>query len=137
MLSLKEIKSNAIAFSKEWEDASRENAESQSFYNDFFKIFGIARKRVATFESFAKKLDGGTGRIDVFWKGTLLIEQKSAGGSLEKAKQQALDYTISMSPEEMPRYIMVCDFQQFELYDLETEIDGEAVTIFGKPLGAC
>ncbi len=134
MLSLNEIKRNAINFSKDWENASRENAESQSFYNDFFQIFGISRRRVATFETFAKKLDGGTniktGRIDVFWKGTLLIEQKSAGGNLEKAKAQALDYTIQMSAEEMPRYILVSDFQQFELYDLETEIADEAVVVF-------
>ncbi|MCH9844906.1 MAG: N-6 DNA methylase [Alphaproteobacteria bacterium] len=134
MLSLNEIKSNAIAFAKDWETASRENAESQSFYNDFFQIFGISRRRVATFETFAKKLDDGTniktGRIDVFWKGMLLIEQKSAGGNLEKAKAQALDYTIHMDDAEMPRYILVSDFQQFELYDLETEIADEAVVVF-------
>ncbi len=130
MLSLNEIKSRAIAFSKEWENAARENAETQSFYNDFFEIFGIERKRVATFEAFAKKLDGRQGRIDVFWKGILLIEQKSAGGNLATARKQALEYTVNMKPEEIPRYIMVCDFQQFELYDLETEFAEEAVAIF-------
>ena len=36
-LSWNEIKSRAITFSKEWESEERENAESQSFWNEFFK----------------------------------------------------------------------------------------------------
>ena len=46
-LSWNEIKSRAIAFSKKWEGETSERAESQSFWNDFFAIFGIDRKRVA------------------------------------------------------------------------------------------
>ncbi len=54
-LSWNEIKTRAIAFSKEWERERREHAESQSFWNDFFHIFGISRKRVASFEEPLKK----------------------------------------------------------------------------------
>ncbi len=50
-LSWNEIKNRAINFSKEWE-----SAESQSFWNEFFNIFGISRKRVASFEEPVKKL---------------------------------------------------------------------------------
>ena len=96
----------------------------------FLRFLASARKRVATFEAFAKKLDGGSGRIDVFWRGILLIEQKSAGGDLEKARAQAIGYTANMTEDEFPRYILLCDFQQFELYDLETEFADEAVAIF-------
>ena len=129
-LSWNEIRRRATAFSQTWQDASRESSESQSFYNDFFEIFGIERRKVATFEAFAKKLDGGSGRIDVFWRRILLIEHKSAGGDLEKARAQALGYTANMTEDEFPRYILLCDFQQFELYDLETEFADEAVAIF-------
>ena len=41
-LSWNEMKNRAIAFQKEWEVATSENAESQSFWNDFFNIFGIS-----------------------------------------------------------------------------------------------
>lgn len=55
-LSWNEIKNRAINFSKEWESEAREHAESQSFWNEFFNIFGISRKRVASFEEPVKKL---------------------------------------------------------------------------------
>jgi hypothetical protein len=55
-LGWNEIRSRAIVFTKEWEHESRENAESQSFWNDFFDVFGAPRGRVATFEKPVKKL---------------------------------------------------------------------------------
>src|ERR1700683_347034 len=39
-----------------------------------------------------KKLDGKHGFIDLFWKGVLLVEQRSAGGNLTKAQERPLDY---------------------------------------------
>lgn len=35
-LSWNEIRNRALAFSQEYKNATRENAESQSFYNGFF-----------------------------------------------------------------------------------------------------
>jgi hypothetical protein len=49
----------------------------------------------------------------------LLVEQKSAGRDLTRAKQQALDYFPGLKEHELPRYVLVSDFQNFELYDLE------------------
>ena len=49
----------------------------------------------------------------------LLVEQKSAGRDLAKAKQQALDYFPGLKEAELPRYILVSDFQTFELHDLD------------------
>jgi hypothetical protein len=92
-LSWNEIRDRAIAFSKEWEGEESERAEAQSFWNDFFEVFGIHRRRVAIFEkqvdlSKAKrKLKSG--RIDAFWKGVLLVEHKSAGADLDRAFGQA------------------------------------------------
>jgi type I restriction-modification system DNA methylase subunit len=119
-LSWNEIRSRAVEFSQEYKDVTRENAETQSFYNEFFNVFGISRRRVASFEEPVKKLGTKRGRIDLFWKGTLLVEQKSGGRDLEAAYGQALDYFPNLKEEELPRYILVSDFQRFELYDLET-----------------
>jgi hypothetical protein len=124
-LSWNEIKSRAISFSKEWEDESKEHAESQSFWNDFFNIFGISRKRVASFEEPVKKLGDKRGRIDLFWKGMLLVEHKSKGKDLDKAYTQALDYFPGLKEVQLPKYILVSDFEIFRLYDLEENLTHE------------
>ncbi len=118
-LSWNEIKDRALRFSKEWGDESSEDAEAKSFLDAFFNVFGVARKRVATFEQRIKKLDGRSGYIDLLWKGILLIEQKSRGKDLDRAFQQAKDYFPGLKDRDAPRYILVSDFARFRLYDLE------------------
>ena len=119
-LSWNEIKNRAIAFQKEWQGETSEKAESQSFWNDFFNVFGISRRRVASFEQPIKKADNKQGFIDLLWKGTILVEHKSKGKDLEKATQQAKDYFPNLKEHELPRYILVSDFQRFKLYDLDS-----------------
>lgn len=118
-LSWNEIRARAGSFAQEWEGETYEKGESQSFYNDFFNVFGVTRRRVASFEEPVKKLGGKHGFIDLFWKGVLLVEQKSAGGNLTKAKAQAFDYFPGLKETDLPRHILVSDFQSFELHDLE------------------
>lgn len=120
-LSWNEIRARASHFAEEWKGAHYEKGETHTFYNEFFDIFGVTRRRVATFEEPVRKLDGKHGFIDLFWKGVLLVEQKSAGGNLTKAKEQALDYFPGLKESELPRHILVSDFQAFELYDLDGE----------------
>jgi hypothetical protein len=120
-LSWNEIKSRALAFSKEWENEISEDAEAKSFWDDFFNVFGISRRRVATFEQQVKKIDDKAGFIDLLWKGTILVEHKSRGKSLDKAYQQAKDYFPGLKEAELPRYILVSDFENFRLYDLDTK----------------
>jgi hypothetical protein len=118
-LSWNEIKSRALAFSKEWENEVSEDAEAKSFWDDFFNVFGISRRRVASFEQQVKKIDDKTGFIDLLWKGHILVEHKSKGKSLDKAYQQAKEYFPGLKEAELPRYILVSDFENFRLYDLE------------------
>jgi hypothetical protein len=85
MLSPQEIKSRALQFGQDWKDETRERAEKDSFWNDFFNVFGINRRKVADFEKQAKRYTNKHGGfIDVFWKGQLLAEHKSAGKDLDK-----------------------------------------------------
>jgi hypothetical protein len=120
-LSWNEIKDRALNFSKEWADTSNEDAEAKPFLVDFFDVFGISRKRVATFEHRVKKLDDSDGYIDLIWKGTILIEMKSKGKNLDKAFQQSLDYTHGLKQHELPKFILISDFENFHLYDLEDD----------------
>lgn len=114
------IRANAATFAREWAEARYERGDTQTFYNEFFEIFGIKRRKVATFEEPVKKLGDKQGFIDLFWKGKLLVEQKSGGRDLNRARQQALDYFPGLKDYELPRYILVCDFQTFHLTDLDT-----------------
>jgi hypothetical protein len=109
-LSWNEIRARAARFADEWKTAHYEKGESQTFYNEFFEVFGVTRRRVASFEEPVKKLGDERGFIDLFWKGVLLVEQKSAGRDLIRAKQQALDYFPGLKENELPRYILVSDF---------------------------
>ena len=118
-LSWNEIKNRAIKFSKEWENVSSEKAEAKTFWDEFFDVFGITRRRVASFEEPVKKLGDRQGYIDLFWKGTLIVEHKSEGRDLNKAYNQALDYFPGIQEEELPKFVLVSDFKRFRLYDLE------------------
>src|ERR1022692_1499870 len=122
-LSWKEIRHNAVKFAQDNKGASSESAEKQTFWNDFFEVFGVPRKRVATFEVPVLKTSGNYGKIDLLWKSKLLVEHKSKGEDLGKAKTQAFDYIQAMAAEgredDCPRYVIVSDFARFVLYDLE------------------
>ena len=48
-VSWNEIRHRAIAFSREWQGETREAAERQSFWNDFFNVFGVRRRTAASF----------------------------------------------------------------------------------------
>ena len=118
-ISWNEIKGRALVFSKEWADSSREDADAKSFWDGFFYVFGISRKRVASFEEPVKKLGEKRGFIDLFWKGTLLVEHKSRGKDLDRAFSQALDYFPGINERDLPKFILVSDFARLRLYDLE------------------
>lgn len=124
-LSMNEIRKRAIEFSKNWQEASDERADSQTFWNDFFYVFGVNRKKVAVFEKHVKKLGGEYGFIDVFWPGTLICEQKSRGRDLESAINQGIDYLSGIKDIELPSYIIVSDFQRIKLVDLDNKTENE------------
>lgn len=124
-LSWNEIKDRALKFSHEWENETSEDAEAKSFWDAFFNVFGVPRRRVATFEQPVKKSDGHDGYIDLLWKGIILVEHKSRGKNLDRAFQQAKDYFPGLKDIDLPRYILVSDFAHFRLYDLEEDTQRE------------
>ena len=117
-LSWNEVRSRAAKFADDWQDAFYEKGETQSFYDEFFYVFGRRRRTVARFEQHVAKLDNCSGYIDLFWPGELIVEQKSAGRDLDKAYGQAGEYFDALPEHERPRYILVSDFQTFDFYDL-------------------
>lgn len=122
VLSWEEIRNRALAFQNEWKDETNENAEAKSFWDDFFNVFGVSRRRVATFEE-GVKIEGNTKFVDLLWKGTLLIEHKSKGKNLDRAYDQAINYFDGIKDRDLPRYVLVSDFERFRLYDLDNKIN--------------
>ena len=124
-LSWNEIRHRAIRFSQEWSGARREQAEKQTFWNEFFDVFGVSRRAVASFEEPVRNLSGDYGYIDLFWPGNVLVEHKSRGKDLGKAESQAFRYIRDLEGEgrdkEIPRYVIVSDFARIALHDLEPE----------------
>ncbi len=124
---INEMRVRAAKFSMDWNDAKNENRETQSFYNDFFRIFGINRREVADFEEPIQITKKRKGYIDLFWPKVLLVEQKSAGLNLDEAEKQADRYYGALPSAKKPHYRLVCDFQNFRLFDY---IDEEEIIRF-------
>jgi hypothetical protein len=118
-ISWNEIRDRAVKFAKDWEGESSEDAEAKTFWDSFFNVFGITRRRVASFETPVKKSDGKGGFIDLLWKGVLVVEHKSRGKDLDRAYHQATDYFSGLKERDLPRYVLVSDFARFRLHDLE------------------
>ena len=122
-LSWTGIQSNAARFAADFAAARNERAEAQTFWNRFFELFGIERRRVAVFESKVHKLNKNPRFMDLFWPGVLLVEHKSAGQNLALAHGQATDYFLRLKDGEHPRFVLVCDFQNFWLRDLDEGVE--------------
>ena len=120
-LSWNEIRARAAAFTQEWADEGYEKGQTQFFYRDFFDIFDLPVRRVAAFEEPVRLLGDRRGFIDLFWKGVLLVEQKSVGRNLTQAREQAFSYFPGLTDADLPRYLLLSDFQTFELYDLDED----------------
>lgn len=118
-LSWNEIKDRALRFANEWKNEASEDAEAKSFWDDFFNVFGVSRRRLAQFEKAVERPGRSKGFVDLFWPGTLVVEHKSRGRSLDDAYKQAVDYFVGLKDHELPRYVLVSDFARFRLYDLE------------------
>lgn len=122
-ISFQGLVTRAQDFVSEWAGESRERAEKDTFWNEFLDIFGVKRRRVATFEQAARRhSSGNTGHIDLFWASRLAVEHKSEGEDLSAAMDQLFDYLTggSISQAELPGLAVVCDFSRFVVKDLDT-----------------
>lgn len=121
MLTWNEMRDRATKFARAWKDETRETGEYQTFWNEFFDIFGIKRRSVAIYQQQVEKLGGGRGYIDLFQPGKLIAEHKSAGKDLDEAFVQAIEYAAALHEDIRPRYIIVTDYAHMHLCDLEGE----------------
>ncbi len=115
------LRKRAAAFSKEFSQSKYEMGEAQDFIRGLCHVFDLNHRRAVSFEERVKKLGGKRGRIDGLFPGLLLVEMKSAGEDLDKAYIQATEYFPGLNDEEMPRCVLVSDFTNLHLYNLESK----------------
>jgi type II restriction/modification system DNA methylase subunit YeeA len=102
-----------------------EKGEAQVFCDRLFQGFGHAgyKEAGATLEYRIKKQSAkGTSFADLIWKPRLLLEMKRRGEKLHIHYKQAFDYWIHAVPDR-PRYVVLCNFDEFWVYDFDKQID--------------
>ena len=119
-LTTNELRTRLAAFAHKWKGASSEDADEKLFTADFLACFDIAAHQYKR-EYAVPKQDGSTGYMDGFIPGKLIIEGKSLGKDLKKARAQAESYRWGCPPHEQPRYVLLHDFERFALFDLSQD----------------
>jgi SAM-dependent methyltransferase len=107
-----------------------EKGEAQLVLDHLFRAFGHAglKEAGATCEDRIKKDGGGTAFADLVWKPVVLVEMKKRGVDLSKHYRQAFDYWTRLVPGR-PRYVVLCNFDEFWIFDFETQMDAPVDTV--------
>ena len=119
------IERQADRFANRWATESDEKGEAKTFWDELFQIFSLRRYDYARFEGRVKRSNNRQGFMDLFWRGKMLVEHKSAHKSsdaaFEEAYQQALEYVGGLKDEDKPKRIVLCNFQHFRIYDAHSK----------------
>jgi hypothetical protein len=115
-----------------------EKGEAQIFLDRLFQAFGQpgCLDVGGTTEFRVRKSHedgGGTAFADYVWKPIVVIEMKKRGENLQKHYRQAFDYWAHLVPNR-PRYVVLCNFDEFRVYDFDTDIDTPKDTVALKDL---
>lgn len=119
MRSGEEIRAALVKFVARWEGYSgSEKSEAQTFLNELFDCYGSNRQTAgAKFEDFKSS----AGFMDLHWPGTLIVEMKKPGISVESARDQIHRYWLESSDDtaSIPaaRFVVICNFHQFEIWE--------------------
>lgn len=103
-----------------------EKGEAQIFLDRFFSALGWADglKGAGADLEFRIKKDQtkrSTSFADLVWKPRVLIEMKRRGEDLSIHYQQAFSYWTRLVPNR-PKYVILCNFDEFWIYDFDRDI---------------
>ena len=140
MKSTKELEQAAKHFIQKYKDKTNEKSDAQSFWIDFLGIFVPSPTEKIEFEKRVSL--NHTSFIDAYIPhAKTLIEQKSSGIDLNKAKkqsdgseltpfEQAKRYNDELPYSQKARYIIVCNFDEFHIHDMESPKDPPQIINF-------
>ena len=131
MMTDKQQQAAAALFAEEWKGRGYEKGESQPFWMALLhNVYGVEHaEKYISFENQVKL--ASTSFIDGYIEDThVLIEQKSIDKDLRKPIpqsdgtsltpfQQAKRYAEQLPYSKRPRWVVVCNFQSFLVYDME------------------
>lgn len=131
----------AKAFVKYWADRGDEKQETQRFWIDLLRnVYGVAEPEKAIEFEYPVKLDH-VSFIDGYIRGTrVLIEQKGVDIDLRRGYKQSDGSTLTpygqarryagYLPHDMnPRWIVVCNFREFHIHDMNRPNDAPEVLL--------
>src|ERR1039458_7488107 len=110
-----------------------EKGQAQIFLDRLFQAFGhpgvldVGGQTEFRIRQAAED-GGGTAFADLVWKPVVLFEMKKRGVDLQRHYRQAFDYWTRLVPNR-PRYVVLCNFDQFRVYDFETQMDTPVDTL--------
>lgn len=127
----RQLRAAARAFAQKWAGRGSEKQECQTFWLDLLRdVLGVDHPSdIISFESQVKL--SHTSFIDAYISTTkVLIEQKSMDKDLRAPIrqsdgtdltpfQQAKRYSSELPHSKHPRWVVVCNFQEFHIYDME------------------
>ena len=143
-----ERRAAAKQFAADWKDRGDEKQETQTFWLSLLqKVYGVAEPdKFISFEKTVTVDDTKTGKsttkfIDGYIGATrVLIEQKGAkidlnkgetqsDGSILSPYQQARRYGGYLPANQQPRWIVVCNFKEFRIHDMNRPNDTPGVLL--------
>ncbi|MGO5049774.1 DNA methyltransferase [Dysosmobacter sp. Sow4_B12] len=143
-----ERRAAAKQFAADWKDRGDEKQETQTFWLSLLqKVYGVAEPdKFISFEKTVTVDDTKTGKsttkfIDGYIGATrVLVEQKGAkidlnkgetqsDGSILSPYQQARRYGGYLPANQQPRWIVVCNFKEFRIHDMNRPNDTPGVLL--------
>lgn len=140
-----EQRTAATQFYNDWRGMGNEKSDCQKFWIEFcLKVLGIDNALQKLDFEKGVNIDGQTKYIDAYIPETrVLIEQKSFNKSLDKKYpqsdgsmmtpfEQARNYAHWMIPDESPLWIIICNFQTFEIHNMNKPSEAPLVILLDE-----
>ena len=100
-----------------------ERGQSQNFWTQVFNAYGVSGQTQTKAFEHRLKNDSNQKYVDAFIPKLVIIEQKSRGVDLNKAYTQVSEYYDRINAKDKPRYIILCNFDEIWLYDINNPLD--------------
>ena len=101
-----------------------EKSEAQTYLFHLLEAFNHDPNTLPAGSSFEYRVrfpEDKTKYADLVWPARALIEMKSRGVKLSAHYQQTFDYWLNLVPHRPP-YVVLCNFDEFWIYDFNTQL---------------
>lgn len=113
-----EMINKAYNFIKLHKNDTDEKQQAQMWIRDFLEIFNIPAQKINIGFEWRINIDGSQKYADHLLNGLLLIEMKSRNKKLDKAKSQAYRYVMNLEKEDIPKFVILSNFERIQILDL-------------------